>query len=91
MRRRKFKEQFFDFYFTPMYNCVLEDHQIFHDDINYVEQEYWKNIPNALVHFVETPCEVKDFNDIVDYKKKAIEISSGLRFIEIKCTTLEDA
>ena len=34
---------------------------------------------------------MKDFNEIVDYKTKAIEISKGLRFIEIICPSINDA
>jgi len=89
--KRKFKEQFFDFHFNENHNCFINYHNNFADSEGYREAYLWKNEPNALIHFAEKPCEVKDFNKIINYSKKAIEISSGLRFIEIVTPSIDDA
>ncbi|CAI2372624.1 unnamed protein product [Moneuplotes crassus] len=91
LEKRKFKEQFFNFYFTSDYQCKIRYHQKFPQHIIPTDEEYWSDIPNALVHFVEKPCTIKDFNEIVDYQTKSIEVRQGLRFVEIVCSTVEDA
>lgn len=90
LAKRKFKEQFFDFYFTPNYRCKIIPHQDYSVELP-AEQEFWKNDPGALVHFVETPCKIRDFNSIVNYNKKVIEIKEGLRFVEIITESVDDA
>ena len=65
----KFKEQFFDFYFTDEYKWQTTFHKGYFDSGIYGEVEFWKNDPNALVHFVPYMCQVKDFNTIVNYNK----------------------
>ena len=65
----KFKEQYFDFYFTDEYKCQITFHKGYFEPGIYCEAEFWKNDPNALVHFVPSMCQVKDFNTIVNYNK----------------------
>lgn len=67
--KKKFKEQFFDFYFTNDYKCQVTYTHNFLEETGYQELEFWKNDPNALIHFVDEPCRVKDFNEIVNYNK----------------------
>ena len=85
------KEQFFDFYFDEEYNCLINQHNEYSDHNGCLQGSFWKNLHAALVHFVETPCKIKDFNKIVNHDRKSIEVSSGLRFIEIVTPSVEDA
>lgn len=36
----------------------------------------------------QNDSQVKDFNQIVNYRHKSIDLQKGLKFIEIKCGTV---
>ena len=53
----------------------------------------------AIFHFTDSyaspegtsDTQVKDFNQIVNYRHKTIDLQKGLKFIEIRCGSVEEA
>lgn len=39
----------------------------------------------------QNDSQVKDFNQIVNYRHKSIDLQKGLKFIEIKCGSVQEA
>jgi hypothetical protein len=53
----------------------------------------------AVFHFTDSyaspegaaDTQVKDFNQIVNYRHKTIDLQKGLKFIEMRCGSVEEA
>lgn len=39
----------------------------------------------------QNDSQVKDFNQIVNYRHKSIDLQKGLKFIEIRCGSVQEA
>lgn len=40
---------------------------------------------------INTDTQVKDFNQIVNYRFKNIELQKGLKFVEVRCGSVQEA
>ena len=40
---------------------------------------------------INTDTQVKDFNQIVNYRYKNIELQKGLKFVEVRCGSVQEA